>query len=79
MEYGKLIEEGDHKSLMEKRGRYYELFSTQAKRYMTDREREREAEGMGDVPMGRPPMGKPPMGKPPFDAPRAESRHPDIP
>ncbi len=33
LEYGKLIEEGDHETLMEQRGRYYELFSTQAKRY----------------------------------------------
>ncbi len=34
LEYGKLVEEGTHKELMEKRGKYYELFSTQAKRYM---------------------------------------------
>ena len=34
LEYGKIIEEGDHKTLMEKRGRYYELFHTQAKRYI---------------------------------------------
>lgn len=33
LEYGKIIEEGDHRTLMDKRGRYYELFSTQAKRY----------------------------------------------
>ena len=38
LEYGKLIEEGDHRTLMAKRGRYYELFSTQAKRYVTDGE-----------------------------------------
>lgn len=36
LEYGKKIEEGDHKTLMEKKGRYYELFNTQAKRYITD-------------------------------------------
>lgn len=36
LEYGKLIEEGDHKTLMEKRGRYYELFNTQAKRYIAE-------------------------------------------
>ena len=36
LEYGKLIEEGDHRQLMAKRGRYYELFSTQAKRYVTE-------------------------------------------
>jgi ABC-type multidrug transport system fused ATPase/permease subunit len=34
LEYGKLVEEGTHKELMEKRGKYYELFSTQAKRYV---------------------------------------------
>lgn len=36
LEYGRLIEEGDHKSLMAARGRYFELFSTQAKRYVMD-------------------------------------------
>ncbi len=34
LEYGTLIEEGTHKELMEKKGKYYELFSTQAKRYV---------------------------------------------
>lgn len=34
IENGELIEEGNHRSLMEKRGRYYELFSTQARRYV---------------------------------------------
>ncbi len=34
LEYGKVVEEGDHKQLMEKGGRYYELFSTQARRYL---------------------------------------------
>ena len=34
LEYGKIIEEGDHKSLMEKKGRYYELFTVQANRYI---------------------------------------------
>ena len=34
LEYGEVIEEGTHKELMEKRGRYYELFSTQASRYV---------------------------------------------
>ncbi len=33
LENGCLIEEGNHKELMERQGRYYELFSTQAKRY----------------------------------------------
>lgn len=34
LEYGQLIEEGTHRELMEKRGKYYELFSTQARRYI---------------------------------------------
>jgi ABC-type multidrug transport system fused ATPase/permease subunit len=34
LEYGELVEEGTHQELMEKRGRYYELFSTQASRYL---------------------------------------------
>ncbi len=34
LEYGCLIEEGTHRELMEKHGKYYELFSTQAKRYL---------------------------------------------
>ena len=34
LEYGELVEEGTHHELMEKRGRYYELFSTQASRYI---------------------------------------------
>ena len=34
LEYGKLVESGDHTELMAKKGRYYELFSTQAKRYI---------------------------------------------
>ncbi len=34
LEYGELIEEGNHSELMAKKGRYYELFSTQASRYI---------------------------------------------
>ncbi len=34
---GKLIEEGDHATLMSVKGKYFELFSTQAKRYVDDR------------------------------------------
>ena len=33
LEYGRIIEEGNHRTLMQKQGKYYELFSTQAKRY----------------------------------------------
>lgn len=38
LEYGELIEEGTHRELMEKRGKYYELFSTQARRYVETEE-----------------------------------------
>ncbi len=69
LEYGKLIEEGDHRSLMALRGRYYELFSTQAKRYVTEGEsvlEEVPEELQGRPPMGPPPHGdRPPMGEPP--------------
>jgi len=58
LEYGKLIEEGNHETLMKQRGRYYELFSTQAKRYTTDEHFEsapphhhhRERGSMQDIP-----------------------------
>ena len=36
LEYGRVIEEGTHRELMEKGGKYYNLFSTQAKRYVED-------------------------------------------
>ncbi|MCI8332570.1 MAG: ABC transporter ATP-binding protein [Clostridiales bacterium] len=38
LENGKLIETGDHNELMKKRGAYYQLFSTQAKRYLSAKE-----------------------------------------
>ena len=34
IEQGKVVEEGTHKELMSLQGKYYELFSTQAKRYL---------------------------------------------
>ena len=34
LEYGQLIESGTHKELMAAKGKYYQLFSTQAKRYI---------------------------------------------
>ena len=36
LEHGEIIEEGTHKELMAKQGKYCELFSTQAKRYLED-------------------------------------------
>jgi ABC-type multidrug transport system fused ATPase/permease subunit len=38
LEKGAVIEIGNHSQLMQKQGAYYTLFSTQAKRYMTDTE-----------------------------------------
>lgn len=38
LEYGQVIEEGTHKELMEKHGKYYELFTTQASRYLENAE-----------------------------------------
>ncbi len=38
LEYGKVIEEGTHAELMAAQGKYYELFSTQAKRYIESQE-----------------------------------------
>lgn len=40
LEYGQVAEEGTHKELMAKQGRYYELFTTQANRYLDDRREE---------------------------------------
>ncbi len=52
LEYGELIEEGNHHELMAKRGKYYDLFTTQAKRYL---------EGGEDVDAeDRPPRRRPP-------------------
>ena len=38
LEYGRVVEEGNHKELMQLGGKYYELFSTQAKRYLESEE-----------------------------------------
>ena len=40
LEYGEIIEEGTHLELMALHGRYYELFSTQAKRYLENRDQD---------------------------------------
>ncbi len=70
LEYGKLIEEGDHRTLMAKRGRYYELFSTQAKRYVTEGEAvlEEVPEDIRPHRHGAPSRGMPPQGMPPMGA-----------
>ena len=38
LEYGAVVEEGTHRELMEKKGKYYQLFSTQAKRYIESKD-----------------------------------------
>ena len=45
LEYGRVIEEGNHRELMEKGGRYAELFNTQAKRYLEQQENESQEKG----------------------------------
>lgn len=42
LEYGKVIEQGNHQQLMERKGAYYQLFSMQAERYLSSAEREKE-------------------------------------
>ena len=76
LENGQIVEEGNHSQLMNRRGKYYELFSTQASRYMTKVDEsdtlpagepqplpERRG-GHGDRPPRRPPDGIP-AGQPP--------------
>lgn len=83
LEYGRIIEEGDHKTLMAKRGRYYELFSTQAKRYIGEQETVNgdatqepavEERPIFDHPMNGHPMGDRPMPDGRFD--RMRPPHP---
>jgi ABC-type multidrug transport system fused ATPase/permease subunit len=50
LEYGELIEEGNHHELMAKKGKYYDLFTTQARRYL---EGGRDVED-GEMPHRRP-------------------------
>ncbi len=78
LENGAVIETGDHEELMKKHGVYYELFSTQAKRYITPIDGMSAEDFMnvgGDhkpkLPEGMPPHGRPPMGhgEPPHDMP----------
>ena len=57
LEYGELIESGSHKELMEAKGKYYTLFSTQAKRYI---------ESASEIDEPTPPFPEMPFGRPPF-------------
>lgn len=71
LEYGKVIEIGSHSELMQHHGAYYTLFSTQAKRYITDTDNTQdhgEEDYAGSrIPENHPPM---PMGRAPFPAGR---------
>ena len=58
LEYGELIETGSHEELMAKRGRYYELFSTQAKRYIASADQITNSEADTEK-TPRPRMGRP--------------------
>lgn len=51
LEYGEVIEEGNHEELMRAKGRYYELFSTQAQRYIQSVEEEYKHEHSGNGPI----------------------------
>ncbi len=58
LEYGELVEEGTHRELMEKHGKYYELFSTQASRYIENADiihSEEQAESHGHHHKGKRP------------------------
>ena len=44
IENGRIAEEGTHDELLNKKGRYYELFETQAKYYRENPERKEDAD-----------------------------------
>lgn len=69
LEYGRLIEEGDHKTLMAMRGRYFELFSTQARRYVMEDD-ERADAGMEQPEPTSPTPGQTHRAPPDGAAPR---------
>ncbi len=69
LENGKLIETGDHAALMAKKGRYYQLFSTQAGRYLGETFSTEAPRDAGTPPEGTPPEGMPPAGAPIPSAP----------
>ena len=70
---GKVVELGDHRSLMAAKGEYYTLFSTQAARYISN-ENEHVRTDTEDLPHGGLSQGEPPQGETPqrdlkFDMP----------
>lgn len=63
LEYGQMIEVGNHRELMAEKGRYYELFTTQASRYLSsvDDEEGGTQKNGGEVSDAQPAGGMPPM------------------
>jgi len=59
---GEIVETGDHQTLMQKRGEYYTLFSTQAKRYISTGDESVREE---NFPPSPPPDGRRPFAIPP--------------
>ena len=47
LEYGQIIEEGTHDDLIEKNGRYAELFEMQGKYYREEQEKKERIEAIG--------------------------------
>ncbi len=80
LERGAVIEIGNHSQLMQKRGAYYTLFSTQAKRYLTDTEEQHE-EKPYDMPDKHHGHRPPPPGPLPGSMPAPDRAHgmPDAP
>ena len=62
LENGCVIESGNHRQLMERKGKYYTLFTTQAKRYMEEKKSPGEDRPDGMPPRRRRPDGMPPHG-----------------
>lgn len=87
VENGEIVEEGDHRTLMAKRGKYYELFSTQAKRYIMEESEIADADKMSDARSADPDIEKghaprPPKeensSRPPMTPDHGEGRTPDF-
>lgn len=64
LENGELIESGNHAELMRQKGHYYELFSTQAKRYITTADEDINSGNIDENTYREPPHGLPPFAKP---------------
>ncbi len=70
LENGSVIEQGSHKELLAKKGVYYDLFMTQASRYISSVEEQEQAEREAADALppegGKPPFGDRPHGDRPF-------------